>query len=71
QKNKVRQTMLHKEYYLAHTDEINRQRRIKRREKRKNYEESLRFKLGRLERDVQATGLMNQTPAYRRTECGA
>jgi len=57
QKNKVRQTMLHKKYYLAHKDEINRQCRIKRQEKRKNYENSLRFKLGRLERDVRATGL--------------
>jgi len=57
QKNKVRQTMLHRKYYLEHTDEINRQQRIKRREKRRNYKDSLRFKLGRLERDVRAAGL--------------
>lgn len=62
QKNKVRQTIRYRKYYLGHKDEINFRRRFKRREKRRNYEDSLRFKLERLERDVRAKGLISQAP---------
>jgi len=62
QKNKVRKLKQQRRYYLANKDEINRQRRIRRREKRRNYEESLRFKLGKLEKDVQDAGLIYQAP---------
>ena len=58
QKNKVRQTILHRRYYQTHADQINYRRRIRRREKRRrNFEDLLRFELGRLERDVRAAGL--------------
>lgn len=67
QKSKARQLMLQRKRRLTQNmDEINRRRRIKRREKRRNYEDSLRFKLGKLERDVRAKGLIPQALNNRR-----
>lgn len=58
QENKERILAYQRSYYLIYKDEICLRLRIKYAEKkRENYEDSLRFKLGRLERDVWATGL--------------
>ena len=55
--NKVRQAVRSRRHYLAHKDEINHRRSIRRREKRRrSHEDSLRFELGRLERAVRAAG---------------
>lgn len=57
QKNKKRELTRQRRYYLINRDKINLCLRIKYQRGRTNYEGSLRFKLGRLERDVRAAGL--------------
>ena len=57
QENKERILAYQRSYYLIYKDQICLRLRIKYQKKRRNHEESLRFKLERLERDVQAAGL--------------